>query len=1337
MKYPNVIFFRLKKYNNIDEFINKNQDKFDCTLNITDDDNELNKLYNTNYHLLVTYGDNEYDFIIKKLSQRFFSKWIHNKDISNIEEFNNQVNTCYINNCINNRELNRPTFSIFTTCYNSYHKINRALKSILNQTLNDWEWVILDDSPDESHFDYLKKTLKDNRIRLYSKDKNSGNIGNVKNEVIGLCRGKYILELDHDDEITENLLQESVNIFEKDNEVGFIYWDFINIYENGNNFYYGNFISLGYGGYYTQKLNNKWVNVYITPNINNITTSYLVSMPNHPRIWRRNVLNKLEDYSEYLPICDDFEILLRTCINTKIVKVCDIGYIQYMNDENNNFSLIRNKEINRLGPKYISPLFFKNYKVHEKMKKISGYEDENYIKQHSQIWKRKNYKHNFMNKRLNNNYDKIYCILGHKNINKIEKYYDNKKNDIIVLDNCLSIETLQDMLDKRGYERVKCYVLNDCNEYELIKYFKLMYKYTENYEIIINNFSSRDNLINTIIDMNKYNSYLEIGIEDGITFQDIEIENKIGVDPSPQYKDKNVIIKTSDNFFKTNIKIFDCIFIDGMHKSQYVLRDLNNSIKFLNKDGIIIIDDILPLNKEEQNDKPLNYYYKHNILKSKCNWTGDVWKVIYELLLNYNEYIEEYTYYENNNYRGIFCLKIKEKFNINKINNYSYDKDYNKYYFLLKFNNFLKKNYKVAVLTSNYGNYDYFHDIDNIKNYKIFDWYYFTDDEKIKSNYWNIIKKKYHDSKSNSMMSEKYYKIQHHNIDIIKDYDYIIWIDSAFNITNDNFVLDTIELIENNNFVINYNPELKTIKEELHGSFQVHTKYGNTIENQYNSYIKDGLPSNFINYSAGFFIKKLNDKLNKFFDKWWNEILNYSFNDQISLSYLSWKNKFIPDTLLQLNYYNNDLFGIYTNHKNQILNKKSLFNYNPSNYIFNDILIFDNFIYEKLLNESVNNIKNYNKSLWRNEYIEDKQINKYYINDINIIDKETLKIFNYFSSQIFIDWLCEITKIDNLLWDDQLFGGGIHKTKKNGKLDIHSDFNTLKNSKKYRRINILLYLNKDWNKNYNGELELWNEQMNMCYKTVEPIFNRMVILDTYTNHGHPKLWNDESDRLSLAFYYYTKEKPSNIKNETYHVEWKTILTTKSIIPIKYENKNIIIIDNFYNDIDDVRIMALQQDYNVEGNYPGLRTKSFANENIKLMFEKYIGKKIINWPNEYNGSYQYTTEKMDSWVHRDQTVWAGIIYLTPGAPLLSGTAFFKHKRTGIENLEEYNNSKKDIQKELDNDSQNMNKWEMIDYVGNKYNRLVLFQGSRNHRSMKYFGNNITNGRLFQTWFFDTE
>ena len=112
----------------------------------------------------------------------------------------------------------------------------------------------------------------------------------------------------------------------------------------GENFKYGDFICKGYGGYYMQKYNNRWVYVYITPNINNITLSHLVCLPNHPRIWRRDTMYKLENYSEFLPICDDYEILLRTALNTKIVKIHKLGYVQFMNDGRSNFSLIRNGE---------------------------------------------------------------------------------------------------------------------------------------------------------------------------------------------------------------------------------------------------------------------------------------------------------------------------------------------------------------------------------------------------------------------------------------------------------------------------------------------------------------------------------------------------------------------------------------------------------------------------------------------------------------------------------------------------------------------------------------------------------------------------------------------------------------------------------------------------------------------------------------------------------------------------------------------------------------------------------------------------------------------------------
>ena len=154
--------------------------------------------------------------------------------------------------------------------------------------------------------------------------------------------------------------------------------DFINIYENGDNFTYGDHICFGYGAYYCQKYDGAWRYVYVTPNINNITLSYLVSCPNHPRIWRRDVLNKLGNYCELLPICDDYEIILKTVMNTKIAKVPKLSYIQYMNNNNNNFSLIRNKEINRIGPNYISPIYYKTFNIDEKMRELDAYEDEKY-----------------------------------------------------------------------------------------------------------------------------------------------------------------------------------------------------------------------------------------------------------------------------------------------------------------------------------------------------------------------------------------------------------------------------------------------------------------------------------------------------------------------------------------------------------------------------------------------------------------------------------------------------------------------------------------------------------------------------------------------------------------------------------------------------------------------------------------------------------------------------------------------------------------------------------------------------------------------------------------------
>ena len=245
--YPNVLFFRAEELSDIDTFINDNKTKFKCTLNITSDTNDLYKLFNPNYHVLVTYGEKSYQIVGPIIhsfnSNRFNRKWIHKNDITDINQFNYNINYCYISTVIDKREHFRPKYSIFTTCYKSYDYIDAAYNSIKKQSLRDWEWVILDDTPEDEHFNVLRKKLgSDFRVRLYKRDKNSGNIGNVKNEVISLCRGKYVLEMDHDDEILPNCLSDAYKIFESDEKIGFVYGDTIIVDRKYKPFLYGDFL---------------------------------------------------------------------------------------------------------------------------------------------------------------------------------------------------------------------------------------------------------------------------------------------------------------------------------------------------------------------------------------------------------------------------------------------------------------------------------------------------------------------------------------------------------------------------------------------------------------------------------------------------------------------------------------------------------------------------------------------------------------------------------------------------------------------------------------------------------------------------------------------------------------------------------------------------------------------------------------------------------------------------------------------------------------------------------------------------------------------------------------
>lgn len=188
----------------------------------------------------------------------------------------------------------------------------------------------------------------------------------------------------------------------------------------------------------------------------------------------------------------------------------------------------------------------------------------------------------------------------------------------------------------------------------------------------------------------------------------------------------------------------------------------------------------------------------------------------------------------------------------------------------------------------------------------------------------------------------------------------------------------------------------------------------------------------------------------------------------------------------------------------------------------------------------------------------------------------------------------------------------------------------------------------------------------------------------------------------------------------------------------------IIVDNFYSNPHETREFALSQEFSIPGNYPGRRTKAFFNQSVYETIQDIVlvaGGKITKWStDEYNGAFQYTTSRDRSWIHADQTTkWAGVCYLTPNAPLSSGTGLFKHIPTGLESapINEDGSYNFDILDKINMDSQDMTKWELTDRLANKFNRLVLYRGDFFHMSLDYFGQDINDGRLFQTFFFDTE
>jgi hypothetical protein len=142
----------------------------------------------------------------------------------------------------------------------------------------------------------------------------------------------------------------------------------------------------------------------------------------------------------------------------------------------------------------------------------------------------------------------------------------------------------------------------------------------------------------------------------------------------------------------------------------------------------------------------------------------------------------------------------------------------------------------------------------------------------------------------------------------------------------------------------------------------------------------------------------------------------------------------------------------------------------------------------------------------------------------------TRLLLYHLNSITFLEFLSQVTGIANLIPDPSFEGGGLHQIVRGGKLGVHTDFNKHRAYDLDRRLNLLLYLNKDWREEYGGHLQLWDSEMTRCEARVAPLFNRVMIFGTtdFTYHGHPDPLGcpEGMTRKSLALYYFTNGRPT-------------------------------------------------------------------------------------------------------------------------------------------------------------------------------------------------------------------
>jgi len=269
------------------------------------------------------------------MSLEIRNKWFNVESADDVVATGNTAYHVAMNGMIKNQVLENYV-SWFTPIYNTGEKLRLTYQSLVSQTNPNWEWVLVNDSNDGHETISIAEEIAsiDPRVKLYDfNTKSSGIVGEAKYRAAVLCRGELLAELDHDDYLTPDATEMLYDAMYKFPDAGFYYTDSVEVDQNWESLTYGEGFAMGYGAYRDESALGMDFKVQVTPNLNPKTIRHIVGVPNHIRAWRRNLYYQIGGHNRGLSIADDYELLVRTFLNTKMCRIQKLGYIQFIYDD--------------------------------------------------------------------------------------------------------------------------------------------------------------------------------------------------------------------------------------------------------------------------------------------------------------------------------------------------------------------------------------------------------------------------------------------------------------------------------------------------------------------------------------------------------------------------------------------------------------------------------------------------------------------------------------------------------------------------------------------------------------------------------------------------------------------------------------------------------------------------------------------------------------------------------------------------------------------------------------------------------------------------------------------